>query len=102
MLTLDRVPSIVEDYRAGVASVHGRRGGFTPENIAKGPAAAAKVKRAKVLAAYADIIGPMRELRRSGLTLAAIANTLNTEGHRTRRGCLWDAANVRRIIECYA
>jgi hypothetical protein len=102
MLTLDRVSSIIEDHRANVANAIGKRGGLSPENIARVHAAANKAKRANALAAYADIIGPMRELRRSGMTLAAIANTLNAEGHRTRRGCLWDAANVKRIIESYA
>lgn len=75
---------------------------FAPENIAKGPAFAAKVKRVKALAAYTEIIGPMLELRRQGFTFRRLAETLNSEGHRTRYGSHWDAANVKRVLERYA
>lgn len=36
------------------------------------------------------------------MTFAAIADALNTEGRFTSRGRLWDAANVRRVVENYA
>jgi Recombinase len=96
------VASVVEDYRASVANTPRKRGRLSPENVAKGPLAAATARRATARAAHADIIGPITELRGHGLTFAAIANALNTEGRLTSRGRPWDAANVRRVVENYA
>jgi hypothetical protein len=101
-ITMSRVAGIVEDHRASVARAQGKsRSGMTPENIAKGPLAAAVAKRAKGRAAYADLAVVMKELRAEGLTFAAIAGALTAEGHRTRYGSLFDAANVFRIIGKY-
>lgn len=40
----------------------------------------------------------IRELRVAGLTLAAIAETLNREGTTTATGCAWTGHNVRRVV----
>jgi hypothetical protein len=74
------VASIVQNYRASVANTPRKRNRLSPENVAKGPLAAAAAKRATARAAHADIIGPITELRGHGLTFAAIADALNTEG----------------------
>jgi DNA invertase Pin-like site-specific DNA recombinase len=49
--------------------------------------------------AYADLAPAMREWRTAGLTLAAIADRLNTEGHTTRRGKQWNPVQVARVLE---
>lgn len=94
--------SIIEAYRDDVAFTPSKRRTFTPESIAKGPAAAAIVKRAKARAAYSAIAATMKELRDAGLTFKAIADALNDAGETTRYGSPFDAANVLRVIRQYA
>ncbi len=38
------------------------------------------------------------ELRRAGLTIAAVAEALNTEGLRTARGCRWSSGNTYTLL----
>ena len=38
------------------------------------------------------------ELRRSGATLQAIAESLNAEGLHTKRGAVWRAGTVRAVL----
>jgi DNA invertase Pin-like site-specific DNA recombinase len=49
--------------------------------------------------AYVDLAPAMREWRAEGLSLAAIAGRLNTEGHTTRRGKPWNPVQVLRVLE---
>lgn len=51
--------------------------------------------------AYADIADKMIEMRKSGQSLASIANALNIEGQTTRRGCDWNAVQVTRVLARY-
>jgi hypothetical protein len=101
-MSIMSIASVVESYRSSVAATSSKRGRFAPEHIAKGPIAAAIAKRAKAREAYAGIAAVMRELRDAGLTFAAIAAALNAEGHTTRYGSQFDAANVLRIIRLHA
>lgn len=55
--------------------------------------------RKAALEAYSDLAPRMRDLRASGATLQAIANTLNTEGHTTRRGQPWNPTQVDRVLK---
>jgi DNA invertase Pin-like site-specific DNA recombinase len=48
--------------------------------------------------AYEDIAPHMHTLRSSGRSLRAIAHALNGDGHTTRRGRLWNAAQVSRVL----
>lgn len=58
------------------------------------------VARAKAAAdAYADLRPAMTEWRAAGMTLTAIAERLNAEGHTTRRGRPWNPVQVARILE---
>ncbi len=41
----------------------------------------------------------MVELRGAGLSLRAIADRLNDEGHTTRRGAAWNPMQVKRVLE---
>ncbi|MSR55797.1 MAG: recombinase family protein [Gemmataceae bacterium] len=63
-------------------------------------AAAARTERAEQ--AYADLQPAMVELRAKGLTLAAIADELNAQGHTTRRGKAWNPVQVARVLERFA
>jgi integrase len=71
-----------------------RRHGQLPHGLAGTRAAAARA------AAAAARLGPeVLELRAQGRTLAEIATELNARGHRTRRGYLWGAVAVGRILD---
>jgi DNA invertase Pin-like site-specific DNA recombinase len=57
-------------------------------------------RREKLMAeAYDDISPRMQALRSSGRSLRAIAQTLNDDGHTTRRGRPWSAAQVLRVLD---
>ena len=59
----------------------------------------AKVRTEAATEAYADLAPTLAELRGKGLSLQAIANDLNTQGHTTRRGRPWNAVQVSRVLE---
>ena len=67
--------------------------------LAKARTAAAKAIGEKAREAYADLVPTMSELRAKGVTLQAIADELNQQGHTTRRGKPWNAVQVSRILE---
>jgi hypothetical protein len=98
MVTLERVGKLVAEYRDRIGAGPRRRGGLTPDAIRKGPPAAAIAKRERAREFYEDIIKPVWKLRDAGLPLRAIAHILNTEGHTTRRGCRYNAAQVMRVL----
>jgi DNA invertase Pin-like site-specific DNA recombinase len=50
-------------------------------------------------AAYSDILPTMQRLRDSGRSLRQIARHLNEAGHTTRQGLLWNATQVRRVLD---
>jgi hypothetical protein len=47
---------------------------------------------------YADLLPQMREMRATGLSLAAIAATLTDAGHTTRRGRPWNPVQVLLVL----
>jgi DNA invertase Pin-like site-specific DNA recombinase len=49
--------------------------------------------------AYADLAPMMLEWREQGQTLTQIADTLNAQGHTTRRGKAWNAVQVMRVLD---
>jgi DNA invertase Pin-like site-specific DNA recombinase len=49
--------------------------------------------------AYRDIRPAMVEWRKNGMTLAQIAERLNSDGQTTRRGKSWNPVQVARILE---
>jgi hypothetical protein len=59
----------------------------------------AEAARKAAADAYADLSPRMKELRTEGLTLQAIAEKLNLEGHTTRRGRPWSPVQVSRILD---
>jgi DNA invertase Pin-like site-specific DNA recombinase len=71
---------------------------LTPEGRVRGVARSAKVRTARAVEAYADLSEYMQELRSQGLTLLAIAEKLDEDGHTTRTGRAWNAVQVMRIL----
>jgi DNA invertase Pin-like site-specific DNA recombinase len=67
--------------------------------LEKGRTRSAKVRRQLAHEAYADLLPSIRDMRRQGATLQAIADKVNTQGHTTRRGKSWTAMTVHRILE---
>ncbi|MCL2649027.1 MAG: recombinase family protein [Phycisphaerales bacterium] len=55
-------------------------------------------RHAKAIAQLADLLPTIRQQREQGITLQAIANGLNKEGHQTPRGCIWSTATVQRAL----
>ena len=71
---------------------------LTQEDRRKG-ARQAGVAVAKAAAeAYADLRPTLADLRGKGLSLQAIADELNTQGHTTRRGKPWNPVQVARVL----
>jgi len=65
----------------------------------KGAKNAGAAHRRNADAAYADLNDYVTTLRQAGMTLTAIADRLNAEGQVTRRGKLWNAMQVSRVLE---
>jgi DNA invertase Pin-like site-specific DNA recombinase len=68
------------------------------QSMKRGAVAAGRKQREAARAAYVDLRPQMVSWRESS-TLQEIANRLNAEGHRTRRGKMFSAAQVKRILE---
>jgi hypothetical protein len=67
--------------------------------LKKARKAAAKAHHAAVQEEYADLLPTMKQLREDGLSLQAIADQLNEQGHVTRRGKPWNRMQVSRVLE---
>lgn len=72
---------------------------LTPDAVARGRERSIQSRAKAAAEAYADLAPAMREWRATGLSLAAIAERLNTEGHTTRRGKPWNPVQVLRVLE---
>ena len=59
----------------------------------------AEVRRAQAVDAYRLVSGYVGVLRSQGLTLRAVADRLNAEGHRTVMGKLWRPVQVRNVLQ---
>jgi DNA invertase Pin-like site-specific DNA recombinase len=69
------------------------------DGLEAGRKVSAKVRTQAATEAYADLAPTLAELRGKGLSLAAIADELNTQGHTTRRGKPWNPMQVARVLE---
>ena len=69
------------------------------DGLAKARTAAAVVRSEKADEAYSDLRPLMIDLRAKGMTLAAIAASLNADGHVTRREKPWNPVQVSRVLE---
>lgn len=64
----------------------------------RGAISAAASHRARANAAYEDLISDLRQWRSEGMTLQAIADRLNANGHTTRRQKRWNHVQVKRAL----
>jgi hypothetical protein len=48
---------------------------------------------------YADLAPMMKEWRTEGMSLQAIGDRLNEQGHTTRRGRPWNPVQVARVLD---
>ena len=67
--------------------------------LAKARGIAVKVRQDKAAEAYTDLLPSVSALKAEGLSLRAIAERLNAEGHTTRRGRPWNPVQVSRVLE---
>lgn len=72
---------------------------LTAESRAKGIRKAADMSRQAASDAYSDLLPTLQEMKAEGLSLRAIAERLNTDGHTTRRGKPWNQVQVSRVLE---
>src|SRR5688500_4917262 len=72
---------------------------LSADAMAKGQRLAADARRKLADEAYSDLYPIVSELRKSGLSLRAIADTLNTEGYETRRNRPWNPMQVRAVLK---
>lgn len=94
------VPQEVIDATAGKLGAHLTQcRNLTPEARALGARAAGEVHRRKAIERYSDLIGHMKQMRKSGSTLQAIADELNGQGHLTGRQKPWSHVQVKRILD---
>ncbi|MHB1549577.1 MAG: recombinase family protein [Vulcanimicrobiaceae bacterium] len=97
----ERTKAALAAYKArggqlGAALVQCRN--LTPQARERGAAAAAAARTRNAAAAYADVAPFIAELRRSGLSLRAIARRLDAEGYATRADRPWNPVLVSRIL----
>ena len=65
----------------------------------RGAVVSAQVRARAAVEAYSDLRPAMDKLRADGMSLQAIANELNAQGHTTRRGKPWNPVQVARVLE---
>ncbi len=102
---LEKISQRTRDALAEYKAHGGKLGAARPEcrNLTqaareRGARRAAEVRSAKADEAYLDLLPQMQEWRKSGLSLIAIAERLNDEGHTTRRGKPWNHVQVARVL----
>jgi DNA invertase Pin-like site-specific DNA recombinase len=72
---------------------------LTVEARLRGSRKASAVRAKVAREAYVDLVPALKDWRVQGLSLRAIADKLNAEGHTTRRGKPWNAVQVSRVLE---
>ena len=69
------------------------------DGLAKAREESKKVRTEAADEAYTDLLPEMQRLRGEDKTLQQIADTLNGQGHTTRRGKSWNAVQVMRVLQ---
>jgi DNA invertase Pin-like site-specific DNA recombinase len=72
---------------------------LTPEAQAMGRKLGSEASRKNADAAYEDLYPVLRERRQAGQTLQEIADWLNAEGYKTRRGKSWERVQVKLVLD---
>jgi DNA invertase Pin-like site-specific DNA recombinase len=96
--------SISERTKAALAAYKARGGSLGTNNLTRsgslrGAERAAQVHRAAKKAAYEDLLPTLEALRGQGQSYSAIARRLNADGQRTRRDAVWNAVQVKRVLD---
>lgn len=99
----DEARRISERTRVALAAFKARGGRLGTDNLtdearARGSAIGAQANRDQAAQSYADLLPMMLEWRAQGLSLGAIADRLNVEGHTTRTGANWSGTTVMRAL----
>lgn len=71
---------------------------LSAEALAMGRARGAASVRAKAVRGLADLLPEIVGMRKSGLSLQAIADALNTDGQQTAGGAAWRPTQVARVL----
>jgi DNA invertase Pin-like site-specific DNA recombinase len=97
----ERTKSALAAYKARGGLLGGSRResrNLTDEARANGTEKSRMAIQTACKAAYEDLLPLVSGLKAEGLSLRGIARYLNKEGHLTRNGCEWNAAQVRRVL----
>jgi DNA invertase Pin-like site-specific DNA recombinase len=104
----DEARRISERTRAALAAYMARGGvlgaarpgapRLTAEARGRGAGAGSAATKARAENDYADLVPVVVALKAEGLSLRQVAARLNADGHTTRRGCPWNAVQVRRVL----
>jgi len=98
----ERTKAALAAYKArgGVLGSHRMESApLTQEQRLKGSKRGAEVTKAKAAGAYVDLYDDVAAMSARGMSLRAIAAALNEAGQTTRRGKLWNAVQVSRVLE---
>ena len=85
--------------RGGVLGARPGQSPLTDADRRKGSLKANKNSVASAIDVYADLLPIMKSARSEGLTLKAIADRLNSQGHTTRSGTAWKPTQVMRALD---
>lgn len=105
----DEALRISERTKAALAAYKARGGilgatrpecrNLTDEGRKQGARAAGIAVKNAADEAYSDLLPMLQEWREQGQTLQQIADTLNEQGHTTRRGKPWNPSQVMRVLQ---
>ena len=98
----DRTKAALAAYKARGGKLGGalpQCRNLTDEARAKGVRMAGDASRLAATEAYIDLLPTVQALKADGLSLRAIAERLNADGHTTRRGKPWNQVQVSRVLE---
>lgn len=99
----DEARRISDRTKAALAAYKARGGKLGTDNLTdearvKGNQAASVAVRENATKAYSDVAPVIRQFKAEGLTLRAIADRLNADGHTTRTGKPWNQVQVMRVL----
>jgi DNA invertase Pin-like site-specific DNA recombinase len=72
---------------------------LTAESRAKGTTRSSVHQAREAVAVYSDLLPAIHQAKAEGLSLRAIAERLNAEGHTTRQGKPWSQVQVKRLLD---
>jgi len=104
----DEARRISERTKAALAAYKARGGKLGASRVgsplnaqtrAKGNARSTANQAKAALSVYSDLLPIIHQAKAEGLSLRAIAERLNAEGHTTRTGKAWTQVQVKRVLD---